>query len=62
MDEHTPRMRALARRMLRDESDTEEVVQDAFLYAFRSLDRFRPSIFAAVRLSSLMTPLSSRVT
>ncbi len=41
VDEHSPRMRALARRMLRDEVDTEEVVQDALLAAFRNIDGFR---------------------
>lgn len=38
--ENSPRMLAVARRMLRQEQDAEEVVQEAFLSAFRGLDRF----------------------
>jgi RNA polymerase sigma-70 factor (ECF subfamily) len=38
--ENSPRMLAVARRMLRQEDDAEEVVQEAFLSAFRGLDRF----------------------
>jgi len=38
--EHTPRMLAVARRMLRQEEDARDAVQDAFLSAFRSLARF----------------------
>lgn len=38
--ENSPRMLAVARRMLRQEDDAEEVVQEAFLSAFRGLERF----------------------
>jgi RNA polymerase sigma-70 factor (ECF subfamily) len=38
--ENTPRMLVVARRMLRQEQDAEEVVQEAFLSAFRAMDRF----------------------
>ncbi len=38
--EQTPRMLAVARRMLRNEDDARDAVQDAFLCAFRSLARF----------------------
>lgn len=41
--ENSPRMLAVARRMLRNEEDALEVVQDAFLSAFRGLDRFAGS-------------------
>lgn len=34
------RMLAVARRMMRTEEDAQDAVQDAFLSAFRSLDRF----------------------
>lgn len=34
------RMLAVARRMMRTEEDAQEAVQDAFLSAFKSLDRF----------------------
>ncbi len=37
---HTPRMLAVARRFLRSEEDARDAVQDAFLSAFRSIDRF----------------------
>ena len=36
----SPKLLAVARRMLRSESDARDAVQDAFLSAFRSLDRF----------------------
>jgi RNA polymerase sigma-70 factor (ECF subfamily) len=36
----TPRMLAVARRFFTDESDAHDAVQDAFLSAFRALDRF----------------------
>ncbi|MDJ0866987.1 MAG: sigma-70 family RNA polymerase sigma factor [Myxococcota bacterium] len=39
--EHAPRMRAVARRMLRNDLDADEVVQDAFLQAFRHIERYR---------------------
>ena len=34
-------MLAVARRLLRNEDDAREIVQDAFLHAFRALDEFR---------------------
>ena len=37
---HGGRMLAVARRFLRNEDDARDAVQDAFLSAFRSLDRF----------------------
>ena len=36
----TPRMLAVARRFFSDDSDAQDAVQDAFLSAFRALDRF----------------------
>ena len=38
---HGGAMLAVARRMLRNEADAREVVQDAFLHAFRAIERFR---------------------
>jgi RNA polymerase sigma-70 factor, ECF subfamily len=38
--QHTSWMLALARRLLRNEDDAADAVQDAFLSAFRSLDGF----------------------
>lgn len=37
---HHGRVRAVARRYLRDERDVEEAVQDAFIKAFKALPRF----------------------
>jgi RNA polymerase sigma-70 factor (ECF subfamily) len=38
--EHTGRLLAVARRLLRNDDDAREAVQEAFLSAFRALDRF----------------------
>lgn len=37
---YTPRLLAVARRMMPTDEDARDVVQDAFLNAFRSMDRF----------------------
>ena len=37
---YTPRLLAVARRMLGSDEDARDVVQDAFLNAFRAIDRF----------------------
>jgi len=37
---HGPRLRATALRLLRNESDANDVVQETFLAAFRSISRF----------------------
>ncbi len=37
---YTPRLLAVARRMLSSDEDARDVVQDAFLNAFRAIDRF----------------------
>ena len=38
--EQAPRLLRVARRFLRDEEDARDAVQDAFVSAFKSLDRF----------------------
>lgn len=38
--QNTPRMLAVARRLLRDEQEASDAVQDAFLSAFRSIQEF----------------------
>ena len=38
---HAGRMLAVARRMLRDGDAAEDVVQDAFISAFKAIDRFK---------------------
>ena len=40
---HGGRMLSVARRLLRDPDDAQDAVQDAFLSAFRSLDKFEGS-------------------
>ena len=37
---HGPRLLSVARRLMRDEQDARDCLQDAFLLAFRSIDRF----------------------
>lgn len=37
---HMPRLLRVARRFLRDEEDARDAVQDAFVSAFKSIDRF----------------------
>ena len=37
---HMPRMLAVARRMLPTDEDARDAVQDAFLNAYRAIDRF----------------------
>jgi RNA polymerase sigma-70 factor (ECF subfamily) len=39
--ETTPRLLAVTRRLLRSEEDAQDAVQEAFLSAFRSLERFQ---------------------
>jgi len=41
--EQGPRLLALARRFLRNEEDARDAVQDSFLSAFRSIDKFERS-------------------
>ena len=38
---HTPRLLGLARRIVGNEEDARDVLQDAFLSAFRSIERFQ---------------------
>lgn len=38
---HTPRMLAVARRFLQHEQDAQDAVQDAFLSAFKAIDKFK---------------------
>jgi RNA polymerase sigma-70 factor (ECF subfamily) len=45
---HAPRSLAVARRFLRNDSDAEDAVQEAFLAAFKAIDRFE----GAARLST----------
>jgi RNA polymerase sigma-70 factor (ECF subfamily) len=40
--EHAPRMIAIARSIVGTRQDAEDVVQDAFLRAYRARDRFKP--------------------
>lgn len=40
IEEHGPRLLATARRLLRNEEDAQDALQEAFLSAFRSLDSF----------------------
>jgi RNA polymerase sigma-70 factor (ECF subfamily) len=52
---HARRVHDLARRMLRDAGDAEDVVQQAFLNAYRALDRFdarRPFRHWLLRIAS----------
>ena len=42
VDRHAPRIRRRAARILGDEGDAEDIVQDVFLNVHRFLDRYRP--------------------
>jgi len=39
--DHAPRLMSVARRMLRSEEDARDALQEAFLQAFRGIDRFQ---------------------
>lgn len=41
LEDHGPRLLATARRILRNEEEARDALQEAFLQAFRSLDSFR---------------------
>lgn len=41
LEKHLPRLRSVIRRILNDEDDTEDVMQDVMLTALRKLDTFR---------------------
>jgi RNA polymerase sigma factor (sigma-70 family) len=41
VDRHAPRLTALARRLLADESEAEDLTQEALLHAYLGLDRLR---------------------
>jgi RNA polymerase sigma-70 factor (ECF subfamily) len=48
-------MLAVARRLLRNEEDARDVVQDAFMNAFRALPRFRADAKLSTRLYRIVT-------
>jgi RNA polymerase sigma-70 factor (ECF subfamily) len=52
---HTGRLLATARRLLRDEEEARDVVQEAFLSAFRSIDSFSGSSKLSTWLHSITT-------
>ena len=53
--EYGGRMLAVARRVLRHEDDARDAVQEAFLQAFRSIDRFRGDSNLATWLHRIVT-------
>jgi RNA polymerase sigma-70 factor, ECF subfamily len=56
--QHGGRMIAVARRLLRSEEDSADAVQDAFLSAFRSLDRFEAHSTLATWLHRIIVNVS----
>src|SRR5262245_10222092 len=52
---YSPRMLAVARRLLRNEEDARDAVQDAFLNAFRALPRFRADAKLSTWLYRIVT-------
>jgi RNA polymerase sigma-70 factor (ECF subfamily) len=52
---HGPRMLAVARRLLRDEEDARDAVQEAFLSAFRAIDDFRGGSLVSTWLFRIVT-------
>ena len=57
---HRPRLYALAYRMLGDRETAEDVVQETFLAAFRSIEKFEPNPSLAPWLNTIVLRLAGR--
>ncbi len=57
---HRPRLYALAYRMIGDRETAEDVVQETFLAAFRSIERFEPKPSLAPWLNTILLRLAGR--
>jgi RNA polymerase sigma-70 factor, ECF subfamily len=55
VEAHAGRMLATARRLLRNEEDARDAVQEAFLSAFQAIDRFREASTLATWLHRVVT-------
>jgi RNA polymerase sigma-70 factor (ECF subfamily) len=57
---HRPRLFALAYRLTGDRSTAEDVVQEAFLAAFKAIDRFEPKPSLAAWLNKITVRIAGR--
>ena len=55
--DHLGALRTLSRRLVQDRSEADDLVQDAYLHAFRSSHRFRPGTNLRAWLRTILTNL-----
>lgn len=58
--EHRPRLFTLAHRLTGDRATAEDVVQEAFLAAFKAIDRFEPKPSLAAWLNTITVRIAKR--
>jgi RNA polymerase sigma-70 factor (ECF subfamily) len=61
VDEYQPRLRAFAQRITGNHEDAEEIVQDAFLRAYRALERMSETLRRGLRLKGWLYTITLNV-